>query len=198
MVSTRKEAREKANEAHSYQSDDAEVDGTRDKYLDDMLQSGLFSEEQVDSLRSKNPPLPTVQSVPTTISNNFGVLQEQAEGGKDKVKWHFNPLFSPATEDVFHTDLAAQLPEKAFPDWWTTPPSSMQEAEDLMRAAAKITQNRKDFYADQSLHTPEIVHEAAAAVARESHLGHMPPGKRAKTSEDVVAQAPGARSEQAL
>ena len=160
-----------------------------------MLQSGLFSEAQVESLRSKNPPLPTVQGTPTTTSNSFGALQEQPEGGKNKAKWHFNPLFAPSSEDVFITELATQLPEKAFADWWTSPPATMQEAEDRIQAAAKITQNRKDFYADQSLRTPESVQAGAAAVVRECHLEHAPPGKRAKLSEDTATQAPGARSE---
>ena len=133
-----------------------------------MLQSGLFSEEQVDSLRSKNPPLPTVQGVPTPISNSFGGLQEQPEGGKGKAKWHFNQLFAPASEDIFRPDMASQLPPKAFADWWTSPPATMQEAEDRIQAAAKITQSRKEFYADQSLRTPESVHAAAASLVRES------------------------------
>lgn len=118
LVTVRKGAREKANEAHSYQSEDADDDDddTRGEYLDDMSKSGLFSAEQVESLCSKQPPLPTIQVSPTSTSNSFSMLQEQSESEKGKPKWHFNPVFSPAAEDVSHTDLPTQLPEKAFPN----------------------------------------------------------------------------------
>jgi len=131
--------------------------------------------------------------LPTSTSNRYEALQEQPESGKGKAKWHFNPLFAPAAEDIFRPDLANQLPTKAFADWWSSPAATMQEAEDRIQAAAKISQNRKEFYADPTLNTPESVHEAAASLVH-GDADQAPPGKRVMLSEDAAAQAPGTRS----
>ena len=71
LVGKRREAREKANEAHSYQSADEGDDETRGKMLAQLEKGGFFSADQIEVLRLRKPILPTTQFSPTPTANSF-------------------------------------------------------------------------------------------------------------------------------
>ena len=134
--------------------------------------------EEIENLRIKKPILPITQFSPTPTANQFQQLQETSDDEKGKTSWNFNPLFAPSADDAPLDDAPAQLPAKAFRNWWVTPPATMQEAEALIEASSKIKHARKDFFADKSLHTPDGVCHAAEACAEEEEPGQTPPGKK--------------------